>query len=303
MSIIDTHDRTESVPVPVNGGTPAEVEVVSEGIFRSEPPVLVTPGTAKRAAVSAAWASLGLAVLVGAWAVAATQVQELPTPADAFSAIAELLSSPFHDAGPNDKGIGLQLLTSLQRVVYGFGLASIVGVPLGILIGSSKRAWQAANPVIQLLRPVSPLAWFPIWLVIFKDAGQAAIWVIFVTALWPTVVNTASGVAGIPQDHKDVAKVFRFGKGAYLRHVVLPDSMPAIVTGLRLSMGTAWMVIVAVEMLSGGVGIGFFVWDSYNALSLERVIAAILFIGAIGVAIDLLFLRLAKAVAPEGAHS
>jgi nitrate/nitrite transport system permease protein len=266
------------------------------------PPTIRSGSRGLRALIAAGWAALGLAAVVGLWALAASRVAELPTPAETLTTVRELLRSPFRDDGPNAKGIGIQLLTSLQRVFYGFGLAALIGVPFGIAVGASRRAWQAANPVIQLLRPVSPLAWFPIWLVVFKDAGQAAIWVIFVTALWPTVVNTASGVAAIPADHRNVAKVFRFGRLASLRHIVLPGAMPSIVTGLRLSMGTAWMVIVAVEMLSGGVGVGFFVWDSYNALSLSRVIAAIVFIGVIGVVLDLLFLRLAKAVAIEEVH-
>lgn len=267
------------------------------------PPVPAVRSGLGRALTAAGWATVGLAMVVGAWALASTRVAELPSPADTFTTIKDLLKDPLRDNGPNDKGIAVQLLTSLQRVFYGFGLATLIGVPLGIVVGSSRRAWQAANPVIQLLRPVSPLAWFPIWLVVFKDAHRAAVWVILITALWPTVINTAAGVASIPADHKAVAKVFRFGKFDELRHVVLPDALPSIVTGLRLSMGTAWMVIVAVEMLSGGVGIGFFVWDSYNALSLSRVIAAIVLIGAIGVVLDLLFLRLAKAVAVEEVHA
>jgi nitrate/nitrite transport system permease protein len=181
-------------------------------------------------------------------------------------------------------------------VFSGFGLATVVGVPLGLLIGSSKRAWQAANPVVQLLRPVSPLAWFPIGLVVLKNAPHAAVFVIFITALWPTVVNTAAGAASVPRDHRNVAKVFQFGRVRYIRHVLVPHSMPSLVTGLRLSMGVAWMVIVAVEMLSGGTGIGFFVWNSYNGANLGEVIAALLLIGVVGLALDTAFLRIARRV-------
>jgi nitrate/nitrite transport system permease protein len=254
---------------------------------------------ATRILSSIAWAGLGLGALVAVWAVAASRVADLPSPADTFSTLRDLLADPFYDNGPNDKGIGLQLLSSLQRVGIGFAIAAIVGVPLGLLIGASRRAWKAVNPVIQLLRPVSPLAWFPIWLVILKDAPTAAIWVIFITALWPIVINTAAGAASVPEDQRNVARVFRFGRWQYIRHVLVPHSLPSVVTGLRLSMGVAWMVIVAVEMLSGGVGIGFFVWDAYNALNLSKVIAAIVLIGAVGVVLDLLFLRLARAVAIE----
>src|SRR5207253_11209530 len=151
-----------------------------------------------------------------------------------------LLAEPLHDGGPNDKGIGLQLLSSLQRVGLGFSIAAVVGIPAGMLIGASRRAWRAANPVIQLLRPVSPLAWFPIWLVILKDAPTAAIWVIFITALWPIVINTAAGAASVPEDQRNVARVFRFGRWQYVRHVLVPHSLPSIVTGLRLAIGVAW---------------------------------------------------------------
>jgi nitrate/nitrite transport system permease protein len=176
-----------------------------------------------------------------------------------------------------------------------------VGVPVGLLIGASKRAWQMFNPVIQLLRPVSPLAWFPIWLIVFSDSGRAAIWVIFITSLWPTVLSTAAAAAAIPADQQAVARVFKFGKVAYLRHVLVPNSLPAIVTGMRVSMGIAWMVIVAVEMLAtgGGGGIGSYVWEQYNALKLEAVCASIVLIGATGFLLDLGFLRLARAVAIE----
>lgn len=245
----------------------------------------------------------GLAVLVGVWALASTSVRELPSPAETFTQLWDLLSSPFYDNGPNDKGIAVQLAASLGRVFKGFLLAAAVGIPFGLLLGASKWAWRAANPVVQLLRPVSPLAWFPIWLVILKDAPKAAVWVIFVTALWPIVLNTAAGAAAVPRDHRNVARVFHFGRLAYVRHVVLPDSLPAIVTGLRQSMGVAWMVIVAVEMLSGGTGIGFFVWDAYNALDLAKVVSAILVIGAVGLVLDLLFLRLGRAVAVEKDHA
>jgi nitrate/nitrite transport system permease protein len=190
---------------------------------------------------------------------------------------------------------------SLQRVFYGFGLAVLVGVPLGFAIGASKRAWQVFNPVIQVLRPVSPLAWFPIWLIVFKDASRAAVWVIFITSLWPTVLNTAAGAAAVPHDQRAVARVFKFGKLAYLRHVLVPNTMPSVVTGMRVSMGIAWMVIVAVEMLAsgGGTGIGSYVWEQYNALNLAGVTAAIVLIGITGFLLDLVFMRLGRAVAIE----
>jgi nitrate/nitrite transport system permease protein len=175
-------------------------------------------------------------------------------------------------------------------------MAVAVGVPLGFLIGGSKKAWAAANPVIQVLRPVSPLAWFPIGLVVLKDVRSAAVFVIFITSLWPTVVNTAAGAASVPSDQRNVARVFKFGRLAYVRHVVVPHSLPAVITGMRLSMGIAWMVIVAAEMLSGNSGIGYFVWNSYNGGSLPDVIGAIVLIGAVGVALDTAFMGLARKV-------
>ena len=244
----------------------------------------------------AALALLGFLGFVVFWALVAAAAPDLPTPGETWTTLREMLSAPFHDNGPNDKGIGLQLWTSLQRVFAGFAAAVVVGVPLGFAMGASRRAYQALNPVVQLLRPVSPLAWFPLGLVVLKAAPEAAIFVIFITALWPTVINTAFGVASVPADHVNVARVFRFSAVKRWRLVLLPYALPSIVTGMRVSMGIAWMVIVAVEMLSGGTGIGFFVWDSYNASSLSAVCAAILLIGAVGVCLDLIFNALLKRV-------
>lgn len=274
----------------------------------SPDPRPVTPApskssTARRARsllATCGWATVGFAVAVAIWAAGAAKVPQLPTPAETLSTLRSLLADPFYDNGPNDKGVGLRLVTSLQRVFLGFGLATLVGVPIGVAMGASRRMWRAANPVIQVLRPVSPLAWFPIWLVVFKDSGNAAVWVIFITSLWPTLLNTAAGAAEVPRDQRDVARVFRFGRLAYLRHVLLPNCLPATVTGMRLSMGTAWMVIVAVEMLAGGgKGLGSYVWEQYNALDLAAMVAAIVIIGVVGFMLDLLFLRLGRWVAIE----
>lgn len=254
---------------------------------------------ARSMAASLGWAAVGALAVVALWQLAAMRVPDLPTPAETFARLGELLGEPFVDRGPNDKGIGLQLLISLQRVGTGFAVATLVGIPLGLAIGTSQRAFAALNPIVQVLRPVSPLAWFPIWLTISKDAGSASILVIFITALWPTVINTAAAAASVPSEQRDVARVFRFGRTTYLRHILVPNALPGMVTGMRLSMGIAWMVIVAVEMLSGGAGIGFFVWDSYNAGSLASVAAAILLIGGVGVALDALFQRLDRRVTLE----
>ncbi|MGQ0742843.1 MAG: nitrate ABC transporter permease [Acidimicrobiales bacterium] len=248
----------------------------------------------------AGWATVGLVVVVAVWSALTPFAPDLPNPGEALASLVDLLTRPFYDAGPNDKGIGLLLILSLQRVFLGFALATAVGVPLGFLIGGCRRVAKAANPVVQILRPVSPLAWFPIGLVVFKNSPQAAVFVIFITALWPTVLNTAAGAASVPRDHRNVARVFQFNRMAYIRHVMVPHTLPSIVTGLRLSMGIAWMVIVAAEMLaSGATGVGSFVWESYNSSDLPAVTAAIILIGLVGVGLDGLFQRIGRKVALE----
>lgn len=213
----------------------------------------------------------------------------LPTPWATFQVLYEMIKDPFYDYGPNDKGIALQLLSSLGRVFTGFMFGSLIAIPIGIVMGANELARKIFYPIVHILKPVSPLAWFPIGLVVFQSASQATVFIIFITSLWPTVINTAFGVASIPDDHKNVARAFGFSRWKYLTKVLLPFSLPHIITGLRLSIGVAWLVIVAGEMLSGGMGIGFFVWDSWNALSLEKVISAILIIGIVGLLLDRVF--------------
>jgi len=228
----------------------------------------------------------GFAILLGIWAIVSGVSQSLPGPFTTLKVLAQMLADPFYDNGPNDKGIGIQLVSSIGRVFAGFALGSLVAIPVGVLMGASSTCRKLFNPLVQLLRPVSPLAWFPIGLAVFKHAGEATIFVIFITSLWPTLINTAFGVGSLPDDHRNVARAFAFSKGRYLRRILIPFALPHILTGLRLSLGIAWVVIVAGEMLSGGIGIGFFVWDSWNALSLERVMSAILLIGLIGLLLD-----------------
>jgi nitrate/nitrite transport system permease protein len=247
------------------------------------------------AGVSAGFTAAGLALLLVLWWVPATIAgKDLPGPAPALRQLWTLVSNPFYDNGPNDKGIGLQLAASLGRVFTGFLLGSLIAIPVGVMMGANSVVRRVTDPIVQVLRPVSPLAWFPIGLAAFKAAGTATTFVIVITSLWPTIINTAFGVASVPQDHKNVARVFRFGPWRYLTRVLLPHSLPHIITGLRLSMGIAWMVIVAAEMLSGGTGIGFFVWDSWNALNLTNVMSAILLIGGVGLVLDRGFYLLAR---------
>lgn len=284
-------------------GAPLDVaEATAPGPVPDKPtpaPARETRGGGLERLRAVGWALVGLGILGAIWQLGSAFSADLPSPSEGLGELRHLLANPFYDNGPNDKGVGRHLLISLQRVFTGFTMAAVVGIPLGLLIGANRRAWQAGNPVVQLLRPVSPLAWFPILLVVTKNPGKAAVFVIFVTALWPTVLNTAAGAGAIPRDQRNVALVFQFGRMAYLRHVLLPNTLPSVVTGLRQSMGIAWMVIVAAEMLSGGAGIGGFVWESYSAGNLPAVTAAILIIGALGLLLDVGFLRLGRQVALE----
>jgi nitrate/nitrite transport system permease protein len=220
----------------------------------------------------------------------------MPTPATMGKTIWKHLSNPFYDAGANDKGIGIQLGYSLGRVGLGFALAAVVAVPFGFLIGMSPLMQMALNPYIQILKPISPLAWMPLALYTIKDSTVSAIFVIFVCALWPMLINTAHGVASVKRDWLNVARTLEVKPLRTALRVVLPAAAPTILTGMRISMGIAWLVIVAAEMLVGGTGIGYFVWNEWNNLSLENVIFAILAIGIVGMALDLLFARLQRAV-------
>ena len=240
----------------------------------------------------------GIALLLGMFDIASwiTASNKIPIPpaSKVLGTIYDLWKNPFYDNGPNDKGIGFQLLKSLITVFKGFLMATLVALPVGYLIGSSKTMMRILNPAIQILKPVSPLAWFPLGLALFEASDQAAVFAVFITCIWPTLINTALGVSSVPADHKNVGKAFGFSKWKSITRIYLPFSLPYIFTGLKLSIGVAWLVIVAAEMLSGGSGIGFFVWDSWNASSLEKVIAAILIIGVVGLILDKFFMTLQK---------
>lgn len=228
-----------------------------------------------------------LLVLAGWSALQKTIAPELPTPGATWEHAKSLLADPFYENGPNDVGIGWQLLYSLGRVGAGFGLAALVGIPLGFLMGMSTNMQRAFTPLIQILRPVSPLAWLPIGLLVFKAVNPSAIFVIFITCIWPMILNTATGVKAIPQDYLNVASVLKLGKFELARRILFPATLPYVVTGMRLSLGVAWMVIVAAEMLTGGIGIGFWVWDEWNNLNVPSIIFAIGLIGLVGIALDL----------------
>lgn len=264
--------------------TPITTNLTSRDRSEGLPLIFVRIVAAARASM---YTLLGFVILVAIWYVISLITEGgLPTPIATFQVFWELIKDPFYDYGPNDKGIALQLGSSLLRVAAGFLLGSLFAIPTGVLMGANAFCRRIFYPIVQVLRPVSPLAWFPIGLVAFESASMATVFIIFITSLWPTLINTAFGVSSIPDDHKNVAKAFGFSRWKYLTKVLIPFSLPHIITGLRLSIGVAWLVIVAGEMLSGGIGIGFFVWDSWNALSLEKVISAILIIGLVGLLLD-----------------
>jgi nitrate/nitrite transport system permease protein len=219
-----------------------------------------------------------------------------PSPAQMGDAVVRNLASPFHDHGPNDKGIAIQLGHSLLRVALGFGIAALVAIPLGFAIGMSPLLYQALDPFIQILKPISPLAWMPLALYTIKDSAVSGIFVIFICSIWPMLINTAHGVASVRRDWLNVAKTLEVGALRTAFRVVLPAAAPTILTGMRISMGIAWLVIVAAEMLVGGTGIGYFVWNEWNNLSLTNVIFAILMIGFVGMLLDLVFGQLTRLV-------
>ena len=236
----------------------------------------------------------GLLMLLAIWTLISHQSPNLPGPLKTWHSAVELFSDPFYDHGPNDKGVGWNIVASLERVALGFGLAAMVGIPLGFILGRFEFASRMAAPVISLLRPVSPLAWLPIGLLVFKAANPAAIWVIFISAIWPMIINTSVGVSKVPQDYMNVAKVLNLSEWKIVTKILFPFVLPYMMTGVRLSIGVAWLVIVAAEMLTGGVGIGFWVWDEWNNLNVEHIIIAIFVVGIVGLLLELALTQIAK---------
>jgi len=224
------------------------------------------------------------------------QQSAMPRPADVALRLWQDLKDPFYVRGTNDQGIGIQLAWSLGRVLVGFSLAALVAIPLGFVIGMSPVLHGALDPIIQILRPVSPLAWMPLALYTIKDSSISAVFVIFICAIWPMLLNTAFGVAGVRREWLNVARTLEAGRLRTAFSVILPAAAPTIMTGARISIGIAWLVIVAAEMLVGGTGIGYFVWNQWNNLSIADIIVAILLIGVVGMILDQLLDRAARAV-------
>ncbi|HUE91883.1 nitrate ABC transporter permease [Pseudomonas sp.] len=210
----------------------------------------------------------------------------LPPPSQVLSDTWELIVDPFYDNGGNDVGLAWQLLASLQRVAVGYLLAVAAGVALGVLIGQSDWAMRGLDPLFQVLRTVPPLAWLPLSLAGFQDSHPSAIFVIFITAIWPIIINTSVGIRNIPQDYRNVAQVIQLNAWEYFRIIMLPAAAPYIFTGLRIGVGLSWLAIIAAEMLIGGVGIGFFIWDAWNASRISDIILALVYIGVVGFFLD-----------------
>jgi nitrate/nitrite transport system permease protein len=228
-----------------------------------------------------------IALLLVVWQVLCSKPgATLPSPSKIWTEAYDLIVDPFFVAGPQDIGLGWRVLTSLQRVAIGYGLASIVGIMLGTLIGQSMWAMRGLDPIFQVLRTISPLAWLPISLAAFRDSQPSAIFVIFITSVWPIIINTAVGIRNIPQDYRNVAAVLRLNHLEFFVKIMVPSAAPYIFTGLRIGIGLSWLAIVAAEMLTGGVGIGFFIWDAWNSSRLSDIVVALVYIGGIGFVLD-----------------
>ncbi|WP_313081262.1 nitrate ABC transporter permease [Atlantibacter sp.] len=237
---------------------------------------------------------LGLGLALVAWQLVSVNSKGFPGPLSTLDSALTLFADPFYREGPNDQGIGWNVLASLQRVGIGFGLAALVGIPLGFLTGRFVFFARMFGPLIALLRPVSPLAWLPIGLLLFQRAEPASSWTIFICSIWPMVINTADGVRRIPDDYLNVARVLQLSEWTVMRRILFPAVLPAILTGVRLSIGIAWLVIVAAEMLTGGLGIGFWIWNEWNNLNVENIIIAIVIIGVVGLMLEQALLLLAR---------
>jgi nitrate/nitrite transport system permease protein len=241
----------------------------------------------KRRALEVLPPLLAVGAILGVWELlCAAPDASLPPPSRVVRDTWDLIANPFYDRGGIDKGLFWHIYASLKRVALGYFLAAIGGIGLGVLIGSSKWATRALDPIFQVLRTIPPLAWLPLSLAAFRDGQPSAIFVIFITAIWPIIINTAVGIRNIPQDYQNVAKVLRLNRGEYFVSIMLPAAAPFIFTGLRIGVGLSWLAIVAGEMLIGGVGIGFFIWDSWNSSRISDIILALLYVGVVGLLLD-----------------
>ena len=296
---------TPAASVPVRSVAPAAaVPPVAEAARKQDEPSPRPPRDFSGLWLRVLPPVLGFALLVLIWElVALRSTTGFPSPLQVWQQALTVFSDPFYSKGPNDQGVGWNVLSSLQRVALGFGLAAAVGIPAGFAIGRFEFLSRMFNPLISLLRPVSPLAWLPIGLLVFKGANPAAIWTIFICSIWPMIINTAVGVQRVPSDYMNVAKVLNLSEWKIFTRILFPAVLPYMLTGVRLAVGTAWLVIVAAEMLTGGVGIGFWVWDEWNNLNVANIIIAIFVIGIVGLALEFALIKIATAFTFEEVKS
>ncbi|QJP16988.1 nitrate ABC transporter permease [Starkeya sp. ORNL1] len=274
-------------PSPRKTGAQTGAEIVRLAVPRRAAPPNRLATLGRNLAVVIVPPAIVLLLLLGLWELACGGPgATLPPPSTIWNEARDLIVDPFFVNGPQDIGLGWRVLTSLQRVAIGFGLAAMVGIALGVVVGQSVWAMRGLDPIFQVLRTVPPLAWLPIALAAFRDSSPSAVFVIFITAIWPVIINTAVGVRNIPQDYRNVAKVLRLNPLEFFAKIMLPAAAPYIFTGLRIGVGLSWLAIVAAEMLTGGVGIGFFIWDAWNSSRLSDIIVALVYIGVVGFILD-----------------
>lgn len=311
------HAEPESDPamalVPEMPTPSATVAPETDGSHRLPPASALTPLLERARDIAASiWPTLlMLVLLLGIWEAACGNPESsLPSPSRVWSESHDVIMHPFkgvafdatglHIAEGGDVGIAGHILTSLERVAIGYGLSAVMGVALGILIGQSLFAFRALDPLFQVLRTVPPLAWLPISLAIFQQAGPSAVFLIFITAIWPIILNTAAGVQNIPPTYRNVGRVLALNPFTYLVRIMLPATVPYMFTGLRIGVGMSWLAIVAAEMVQGGTGIGFFIWDSYNSSLLTDTIVALIWIGMVGFSLDRIVGWIGRRVARQG---
>lgn len=300
MSLPAYSDDAAVTPSPAPPPKPAEIVPLPRARAHATAPLLAT---LRKGAGVMLPPVLTLALILLVWqGLSGDQPGGLPAPMTIWLESKELILNPFFDRGGVDKGLFWHALTSLQRVAIGFGFSAVVGVALGVLVGSSRFAHSALDPIFQVLRTVPPLAWLPISLAALHEANPSALFVIFITAIWPIVINTAVGVRNIPQDYRNVGRVLRLSPPEYFLTILLPAATPYIFTGLRIGVGMSWLAIVASEMLLGGVGVGFFIWDQYNASRISDIVVALVWVGLVGYGLDRL-VTLAGRIVSRGASA
>ncbi|MFN3655915.1 MAG: nitrate ABC transporter permease [Pseudolabrys sp.] len=292
MPIVKTEVRVAAVPVPVR---PA-AKVLQ--LTPKRPALQTWAGTMlARTATAVVPPAIVVALVAVTWELLCSKTgATLPPPSRVINEAWDLIVNPFFDNGGLDKGLFWHLSASLQRVALGYALASIIGVALGTLVGQSVWAMRGLDPIFQVLRTVPPLAWLPLSLAAFRDGQPSAIFVIFITAIWPIIINTAVGIRNIPQDYRNVAAVLRLNPPEFFVKVMVPSAAPYIFTGLRIGIGLSWLAIVAAEMLIGGVGIGFFIWDAWNSSHISEIVLALVYVGIVGFVLDRIVAGIASIV-------